>query len=130
LKSLRSVVVLCIFILSSCAPHDVYFGPQTANWESKKPTPENKLLYTVFLIGDGGAPDLENGEPSMILMRKHMMEAGAKSATIFLGDNVYHNGLPEPGAYDREISEQRLNAQLDILKGYPGEKYMVPGNHD
>lgn len=128
--ALRLGFALFMFLLSACAPHDVYFGPQTAGWENAKPATDNKLLYTVFLIGDVGAPDLDNGEPSLKLMRNHMMEAGAQSATVFLGDNVYHNGLPEPGAYDREISEKRLNAQLDVLKGYPGEKYMVPGNHD
>ncbi|MEJ8757804.1 metallophosphoesterase [Pontibacter sp. H259] len=126
----KLVVVLLTFILSACASHDVYYGPQTANWETSKPTEGNKLLYTVFLIGDVGDPELERTEPSMKLMRQQMMEAGAQSATIFLGDNVYHNGLPEQGAYDREVSEKRLNAQLDILKGYPGEKYMIPGNHD
>ncbi len=119
-----------LFILSACTGHDVYFGPQTANWETTKPVKNNKVIYTVFLIGDVGSPDLVNGEPSIKLMRQQMMEAGAQSTTIFLGDNVYHNGLPEPGAYDREVSEKRLNAQLDILKGYPGEKYMIPGNHD
>ncbi|NDK56804.1 metallophosphoesterase [Pontibacter fetidus] len=123
-------VVLLILVLSACVRHDRYFGPQTANWETSKPAAGNKVLYTVFLIGDVGSPDLEKTEPSMKLMRQQMMEAGAQSATIFLGDNVYHNGLPEPGAYDREVSEKRLNAQLDILKGYPGEKYMIPGNHD
>ncbi|HEY4649778.1 MAG TPA: BamA/TamA family outer membrane protein [Pontibacter sp.] len=128
--ALKVSAVLLILILSACARQHVYYGPQTNNWEQAKPASGNKLLYTVFLIGDVGAPDLQNQEPSLKLMRQQMMEAGAQSTTVFLGDNVYHNGLPEPGAYDREVSEQRLNAQLDILKGYPGEKYMIPGNHD
>ncbi|WP_162051453.1 BamA/TamA family outer membrane protein [Pontibacter pamirensis] len=115
--------------LSACVSNKAYYSRDALDWEQSVPDPENKLLYTVFLIGDVGAPDLE-GEPSLLLMRKQMEEAGAQSATIFLGDNVYHNGLPEPGAYDRELSEARLNAQLDILKGYAGEKYMIPGNHD
>ncbi|WP_317175591.1 metallophosphoesterase [Pontibacter beigongshangensis] len=119
-----------VLLLSACASHKSWYSREVLNWEKAVPDPANKLLYTVFLIGDVGAPDLEKGEPSMILMRKQMEEAGARSATIFLGDNVYHNGLPEEGRYDREISEKRLNAQLDILKGYAGEKYMIPGNHD
>ncbi|MFD2513059.1 metallophosphoesterase [Pontibacter locisalis] len=121
--------VCLIFLMVGCVSTEPYYGKNIQDWEREKPDPENKLLYTVFLIGDVGAPDLD-GEPSMILMRKQMEEAGAQSATIFLGDNVYHNGLPPVGRYDREISEQRLNAQLDILKGYEGEKYMIPGNHD
>ncbi|NEM99679.1 BamA/TamA family outer membrane protein [Pontibacter burrus] len=127
--TLGAGIVLFIVTLTSCALPHVYYGPQAANWQQAKPSP-GKLQYTVFLIGDVGAPDLVNGEPSLKLMRQQMMEAGINSTTIFLGDNVYHNGLPEPGAYDREVSEKRLNAQLDILKGYPGEKYMIPGNHD
>ncbi|RAU84028.1 BamA/TamA family outer membrane protein [Pontibacter arcticus] len=122
-------VALC-FVITACASYEPYYSREASTWERNEVSPDNKLLYTVFLIGDVGAPNLETGEPSLRLMRKQMEEAGEKSATIFLGDNVYHNGLPEPGKYDREISEKRLNAQLDILKGYAGEKYMIPGNHD
>ncbi len=121
--------ILCTLVCA-CVSTEPYYSDGDLNWSEKKPTPENEVLYSVFLIGDVGAPDLENGEPSMLLMRRQMEEAGAQSATIFLGDNVYMNGLPPVGKYDREISEKRLNAQLDILKGYAGEKYMIPGNHD
>ena len=124
------LALLCITLTACGVSNQPFYSREAANWKQDVPDPLNKLLYTVFLIGDVGAPDLENGEPSMILMRKQMEQAGAQSTTIFLGDNVYHNGLPEPDAYDREVSEARLNAQLDILKGYPGEKYMIPGNHD
>ena len=120
---------LLVFTLTACVSTEPYYSRNVLDWEQKKPDPNNKLLYTVFLIGDVGAPELD-GEPSMLLMRRQMEEAGMNSATIFLGDNVYHNGLPPVGAYDREVSEKRLNAQLDILKGYEGEKYMIPGNHD
>ncbi|MDX5437104.1 MAG: hypothetical protein LPK03_07910, partial [Pontibacter sp.] len=118
-----------VFFLSACISTEPHYSEQVLAWEQEKPAPDNDVLYTVFLIGDVGAPILD-GEPSMLLMRRMMMEAGQNSATIFLGDNVYMNGLPEPDKYDREVSEKRLNAQLDILKGYPGEKYMIPGNHD
>jgi calcineurin-like phosphoesterase family protein len=121
--------MLCL-TLTACVSNQPFYSREASNWERDVPDPQNKILYTVFLIGDVGAPDLENGEPSMILMRKQMEQAGEQSTTIFLGDNVYHNGLPEVGRYDREVSEARLNAQLDILKGYAGEKYMIPGNHD
>ncbi|MCJ8165477.1 hypothetical protein MKJ04_11545 [Pontibacter sp. E15-1] len=121
-------VLLCT-TLTACVANQPFYSREASDWEQDVPDPDNKVLYTVFLIGDVGAPELD-GEPSMLLMRKQMEEAGLQSATIFLGDNVYFNGLPEPDAYDREVSEKRLNAQLDILKGYPGEKYMIPGNHD
>ncbi|MFD2246419.1 hypothetical protein [Pontibacter ruber] len=124
------LLALCGLLLHACTAGKPYYGSQSLDWEQQTPNPNNKLLYTVFLIGDVGAPDLKQQEPSLKLMRSHMMEAGESSATVFLGDNVYYNGLPEPDKYDRDVSEKRLNEQLDIMKGYPGEKYMIPGNHD
>jgi hypothetical protein len=58
------------------------------------------------------------------------VKAGAKSTTIYLGDNIYEYGMPREGAYDRKASEERMIGQLDALRGYAGEKYMIPGNHD
>ncbi|MHA6246404.1 BamA/TamA family outer membrane protein [Pontibacter sp. CAU 1760] len=128
LHPLWQALLLCI-TLTACVSQQPFYSREAQDWQQDVPPPSEKAIYSVFLIGDVGAPDLD-GEPSMKLMRSQMDEAGMNSATIFLGDNVYHNGLPKPGAYDREVSEARLNAQLDIMKGYPGEKYMIPGNHD
>ena len=101
-------------------------------WEKKLPPDSTRIRYTVFLIGDVGnpIPKEKGGEPSLNFLRKKIMEAGAKSTTVFLGDNVYEFGLSEVGAYDRKEGERRLRDQMDILRGYAGEKYMVPGNHD
>ncbi|MBD2768544.1 metallophosphoesterase [Hymenobacter sp. BT664] len=101
-------------------------------WESKLPPDSTRIRYTVFLIGDVGnpIPREKGGEPSLNFLRKKILEAGAKSTTIYLGDNVYEYGMPEEGAYDRQESERRLRDQIDVLRGYPGEKYMIPGNHD
>ncbi|MGY2131157.1 metallophosphoesterase [Hymenobacter sp. HD11105] len=101
------------------------------NWQSKTPPDSSTLRYSVFLIGDVGAPELKApGEPSLNFMRRQMLAAGPKSTTIYLGDNIYEYGLPEEQAHDREVSEKRITAQLDILREYAGEKYMIPGNHD
>ena len=102
------------------------------NWQRNVPPDSTRIRYRVFLIGDVGnpiAPD-KGGEPSLNFLRQQIMQAGKNSTTIFLGDNVYNYGMPEVGAYDRKIAETRLTTQLDIFKGYTGEKYMTPGNHD
>ncbi|MCC2547297.1 metallophosphoesterase [Hymenobacter sp. BT175] len=102
------------------------------NWETKTPPDSSHLRYTVFLIGDVGKPVTQDlgGEPSLNFMRRQIVAAGAKSTTIYLGDNIYNYGMPEEGAYDRKISEERIVAQLNVLRDYAGEKYMIPGNHD
>ena len=101
-------------------------------WDKKLPPDSTRIRYSVFLIGDVGKPisKANGGEPSLNFLRKKIMEAGAKSATIYLGDNVYEFGMPEEGAFDRKASEERLRDQIDVLRGYQGEKYMIPGNHD
>ncbi|WP_229748980.1 metallophosphoesterase [Hymenobacter frigidus] len=101
-------------------------------WEAKRPPDSTRIRYSVFLIGDVGKPAdaATGGEPSLNFLRKQIMQAGVKSTTIYLGDNIYEYGMPEEGAYDRKESERRLRDQMDVLKGYKGEKYMIPGNHD
>ncbi|WP_071889753.1 metallophosphoesterase [Hymenobacter sp. PAMC 26628] len=101
-------------------------------WEKTTPPDTTHLRYSVFLIGDVGNPVLpaNGGEPSLNFLRKQIMQAGARSTTIFLGDNIYNQGMPPVGAVDRRTAEGRITAQLDVLKGYQGEKYMTPGNHD
>ena len=102
------------------------------SWQKNIPPDSARIRYRVFLIGDVGNPILaaKGGEPSLNYLRQQIMQAGKNSSTIFLGDNIYNYGMPPEGSYDRKNAEMRLTAQLDIFRGYPGEKYMTPGNHD
>ena len=102
------------------------------SWQKNIPPDSSRIRYRVFLIGDVGnpIPAAKGGEPSLIYLRQQILKAGKASTAIFLGDNVYNYGMPEETAYDRKNAEVRLTAQLDIFRGYPGEKYMTPGNHD
>ena len=108
------------------------YRDKAVGWQKNLPPDSAHLRYSVFLIGDVGnpIPAAKGGEPSLNYMRQQMLRMGANSSVVFLGDNIYNQGMPPEGAYDRKIAEGRLNTQLDILKGYQGEKYMTPGNHD
>jgi hypothetical protein len=79
--------------------------------------------FSVYLIGDAG----EDPVPGKALrMLEEQIRSDSNSAVIFLGDNAYPNGLKKK---DPE-SEANLNSQLQILKGYKGQAYFIPGNHD
>lgn len=112
-------------------PKPNYRG-KALGWQKSLPPDSSRIRYSVFLIGDVGSPisTERGGEPSLNFLRQQLLQAGSRSAVVYLGDNIYNQGMPPEGAYDRKIAEGRLNEQLNILKGYPGEKYMVPGNHD
>ncbi|MBC8081657.1 MAG: metallophosphoesterase [Hymenobacter sp.] len=115
-------------------PHPVRpnYGKGGENWQSKTPPDSSRIRYTVFLVGDVGKPIAtdKGGEPTLNYMRRQILAAGAKSTAIYLGDNIYEAGMPEEGSPDRKESERSIVAQLDVLRNYAGEKYMIPGNHD
>jgi hypothetical protein len=122
-------VVLLLFI-NACAVNKPYYSQEVADWEKTLPPDTSRIKYSIFLIGDVGAPAKDPLEPSLKLLQAQMQEAKANSATIFLGDNIYSYGLTEAGSPGRKTDEERLITQLDRFKGYQGEKYMIPGNHD
>ena len=92
----------------------------------------DKPTFKLFLIGDAG-----DGDSTGVTLRdlKIQLMNNPNSAVIFLGDNCYikpYFFLPlEVGGYDRsKIAKRRLLSQLEILNGYKGFAYFIPGNHD
>lgn len=64
------------------------------------------------------------------MLREHIMQSGERSSVIFLGDNIYPDGLPPEGAENRQQAETRILSQLETVKDYPGRVIFIPGNHD
>ncbi len=85
--------------------------------------------YTLFLLGDAGAPNL-NGPDATLELLKAQLEATPASTLVILGDNVYQNGMPDKENPTRPNAEARMAAQLKILENYKGQAYVLPGNHD
>ena len=90
--------------------------------------------YSVYLIGDTGAPKIDQPDPVFTALTKHLEREGKNSAIIFLGDNIYHNGLPPEDRVDeaenRRLAEKKLLVQLEAIDDFKGEIYFIPGNHD
>ena len=75
----------------------------------------------LLLIGDAGL-FLED-DPTLAKLGEWSRDA-ANSTVVFLGDNIYNEGLVED---DRERGEQVLAQQLGSTDA---RKILVPGNHD
>lgn len=88
---------------------------------------QEKPVYSVFLIGDAGEP-IEN--PVLTTIKSELAKIGDKGTIVFLGDNIYPQGLPPVGHSLRAEAEKAINGQLDVVKNFPGNKVFVPGNHD
>jgi len=113
------VGTLCL-VCRAASPGPPSFVPEFAPVEV-----ETRL----FLIGDAGAPD-PKGEPVLAALGRELAQAPEKSFVVFLGDNVYPRGLPEPEASDRRDGERRLDAQIDAVLHAGARGFFIPGNHD
>jgi hypothetical protein len=88
--------------------------------------------FKLFLIGDAGEGDTTG---ATLRDLKIQLQNNPNSAVVFLGDNCYlkpYFFIPlEVGGYDgSKVANRRIMAQLNILRGYKGFAYFIPGNHD
>ena len=113
---------------------NAWFHRKHAQWQSGSPPDASQLLSSVYLIGDAGQPEKDRVEPNFTQIlhqaRQTKAESDIRQTLIFLGDNIYKVGLPPADVVGRAEAERRINQQLDLIKVFPGQGYMVPGNHD
>lgn len=126
-RLVRLAVLMTVFItLSGCAHR--LSGP---NYEAEAPPwvaervdvviPPIDVFHRVILIGDAGYY-LED-DPTLAAL-DDWGTAVPSSTVLFLGDNIYNEGLTDE---DREKGEQILGQQL-AATGV--RKIAIPGNHD
>lgn len=86
------------------------------------------ISQRIVLIGDAG--QLTNGRHPVVDAVRNLIPLDNKTTILFLGDNIYPNGLPV-GEYS-EFGQYKaiLDSQLSIAAGRAAKVYMIPGNHD
>ena len=124
-----SLFIILLF-LASCSQPVLYINQQDEGPFVQTPPPDEDLIYQTFLIGDVGAPSLDVQEPTLKLFQSFMEEANEHSAAIFLGDNIYEDGLPDSTHPDRSFYEQRIIEQMRTVENFAGRVIFIPGNHD
>jgi hypothetical protein len=89
---------------------------------------DDKPEMTVFLIGDAGAP--AEHEPVLAALDDALSEDPRHSIVVFLGDNIYPDGMPDSTSTFRKEAERRLDAQLAVPKATGARGIFIAGNHD
>lgn len=84
---------------------------------------------SVYFIGDAGEPKFPY-DSNLDYLKKITAEGTEHDFLIFLGDNLYPNGLPDKEDPLREEMERKLDESLKIMKDFKGKAIMIPGNHD
>lgn len=124
------VSLLGIFLVFSCAITEPKYrqGEPTSDFGY----PENKEIEKSFyLLGDGGYSPPGGTSLGLIAFKRFLDSVNKpENYTIFLGDNIYPDGMPPEGSSQREAAEYRLDAQLDAIENYQGRVVVIPGNHD
>ena len=91
--------------------------------------PPEQIETTLFLIGDAGEPDPRHSETALDSLAVQAAVAPSRSIIVFLGDNVYPDGIKEEGRAEYADARRRLEVQVNAVPlGVRG--IFVPGNHD
>ena len=95
---------LVTLLLLSCSGSKLYYSSDASDWKLSSPGKEKELIYEIFLIGDAGSASLEKQEPNLKLLKQKLSESTENSSVVFLGDNIYLNGLPDTTDCDRHTN--------------------------
>ena len=96
-----------------------------------RPAPTSAFAAGVeilLLVGDAGNPAPD--EPVLKALSAEAAKDPDRTLVVFLGDNLYPNGLPPEGDPWRSEGERRLAAQADAALGAGARVLFLPGNHD
>lgn len=91
-----------------------------------------EVSHTFYLIGDAGLSPMGDMNPVLKSFKRRLDRADKNSTAIFLGDNIYPAGFPDPKDSTEAYlnAKNHLDAQLNTLTNFKGSKLFIPGNHD
>ncbi|MFX0556438.1 metallophosphoesterase [Maribacter sp. CXY002] len=121
--------ILLILLFTGCATYRTkYVNEKDANDISL----DDEVLHTFYLVGDAGLSPIGGMNPALKAFKSRLDKAKENSTAIFLGDNIYPAGLPDPK--DSTIAyleaKSHLDAQIKTLESFKGKPIFIPGNHD
>ncbi|MBT8263235.1 MAG: metallophosphoesterase [Bacteroidia bacterium] len=121
--------ILQILLISSCATHRVQYAENTN--KSVFNSTGKQLEKTIYLIGDAGAAVMGESTDALKAFKDFVAERNTKGDyTIFLGDNIYEDGMPSAKSENRAEAMHRMDVQIKAVEGFDGEVLFIPGNHD
>lgn len=133
---------------AGCASTEPYYG--AASGLAAAIGFDQDIAARLLLIGDAGEPD-PTGEPALAALAHQVNVIPERTTVVFLGDNIYERGMPEPAPtpdpatqaavaaaevlvsdifQTRQQAEKVLRDQAAVVRGNGARAIFVPGNHD
>ncbi|WP_027394621.1 metallophosphoesterase [Aquimarina latercula] len=128
IKIKHTILLILTILVSSCA---LYEPKYREPFDESITANEKEIEKTFYLIGDAGYAQPNKSTPALLAFEKYLDNHKQEgNYTIFLGDNIYPDGMPKKDKKDRKIAEHRLDVQIEAVKNFEGQVFFIPGNHD
>jgi hypothetical protein len=121
--------VIQLLIISGCATHSVKYSENTNYPELN--SSGKQIDKTIYLIGDAGGAKMGESTNALVAFKDFISDKNTKhDYTIFLGDNIYEEGMPSANSEKRPEATHRMDVQIESVEGFKGKVLFIPGNHD
>src|SRR5687767_7830662 len=74
------------------------------------------LKHRIFLVGDAGEL-VGNEHPLMDWLKRNVDWDDERNVVLFLGDNIYPEGMPAKGEPGYPLAQRILDYQISLVKG-------------
>ena len=124
-------IITIPFLIVSCASYKLKYSKSAKQWQQNTPSDTLILNHTMYLVGDVGNVMPHASTPVLAYLKSKLVAESKNSSVLFLGDNIGEFGMPPAGDIaKREVAEQSILAQLEILNDFKGRPIFIPGNQD
>ena len=133
MKIIDSKIIIPIALgalMTSCATRELQLGKEAKAHPIQQRASQENIAHTFFLIGDAGNADQLPAQKVLKQLQSKINQSNGNSTLLFLGDNIYPNGLPKQPGDERTLAEEKLDNQLSLTKDFKGSTIFIPGNHD
>jgi hypothetical protein len=100
----------------------------------------DSIQARVILIGDAGAfvkdkhhqvdAGAQMGKHPVLTAVKKNIKLDKKTVIVYLGDNLYKEGLPDDQTLGYQQAKAVLDSQISVTGGTGAKIVFIPGNHD
>ena len=126
-KAIKLFVLSILFFFGSCATHH----KQISTTVNQTPANNDKeISHTFYLVGDAGDTAFGDSTDALLSLKKRLENVDDNGTVIFLGDNIYSNGMPKKDDSSYNLAKHRLQVQIDAVSNFNGNRIFIPGNHD
>lgn len=118
-------------LMASCATKKPQYGKDIDLKAAIDSAVPKKPEHRFILVGDAGYTTAPHTKKLLTLIDRKLARSDKNTTMLFLGDNVYPEGMPvKKDSKERKDSERTLQDQIDVAKKSKGKAYFIPGNHD